>query len=134
MNESDLRSDVHYLGSSENKAWKNDDVYRYFFNYKAITSRDSKYTMLSLEDSNKLSLPYYWWYIFGLLRPGKGQWFSFKDESLPWKLTKAFQKFPCLHNLCKQGNFFEHQNSPLRWYLSQLILKQAVKNIYQPNF
>ena len=22
MNESDLRSDVHYLGSSENKAWK----------------------------------------------------------------------------------------------------------------
>ena len=24
MNESDLRSDVHYLGSSENKAWKND--------------------------------------------------------------------------------------------------------------
>ena len=23
MNESDLRSDVHYLGSSENKAWKN---------------------------------------------------------------------------------------------------------------
>ena len=24
MNESDLRSDVHYLGSSENKAWKNE--------------------------------------------------------------------------------------------------------------
>ena len=23
MNESDPRSDVHYLGSSENKAWKN---------------------------------------------------------------------------------------------------------------
>ena len=22
MNESDLRSDVHYLGSSENKAWR----------------------------------------------------------------------------------------------------------------
>ena len=22
MNENDLRSDVHYLGSSENKAWK----------------------------------------------------------------------------------------------------------------
>ena len=22
MNESDLRNDVHYLGSSENKAWK----------------------------------------------------------------------------------------------------------------
>ena len=27
MNESDLRSDVHYLGSSENKAWKNSGLY-----------------------------------------------------------------------------------------------------------
>ena len=27
MNESDLRSDMHYLGSSENKAWKNSGLY-----------------------------------------------------------------------------------------------------------
>ena len=27
MNESDPRSDVHYLGSSENKAWKNSGLY-----------------------------------------------------------------------------------------------------------
>ena len=62
-----------------------------FFNYKGISSRDSKYTMLSLEDFNKLSPPYYWWYISGPSWPGKGLWFSFKDESLPWKLTKAFR-------------------------------------------
>ena len=29
MNESDLRSDVHYLGSSENKAW-NDSSWKNF--------------------------------------------------------------------------------------------------------
>ena len=28
MNESDLRSDVHYLGSNENKAWKKKIPYR----------------------------------------------------------------------------------------------------------
>ena len=27
MNESDLHSDVHYLGSSENKAWKNSGLF-----------------------------------------------------------------------------------------------------------
>ena len=27
MNESDPRSNVHYLGSSENKAWKNSGLY-----------------------------------------------------------------------------------------------------------
>ena len=27
MNESDPRSDMHYLGSSENKAWKNSGLY-----------------------------------------------------------------------------------------------------------
>ena len=31
-----------------------------------------------------------WWYISGPSWPGKGLWLSFKDESLPWKLTKAF--------------------------------------------
>ena len=30
MNESDLRSDVHYLGSSENKAWKKFSDSRWF--------------------------------------------------------------------------------------------------------
>ena len=27
LNESDPRSDMHYLGSSENKAWKNSGLY-----------------------------------------------------------------------------------------------------------
>ena len=35
MNESDPRSDVHYLGSSENKAWKKiSDDFHIFLNVK----------------------------------------------------------------------------------------------------
>ena len=40
MNESDLRSDVHYLGSSENKAWKKkkkkNDLHNYILNRLSI--------------------------------------------------------------------------------------------------
>lgn len=66
------------------------DVYRYLFNNKGILSRDSKYTMLSIEDFNKSSLSYYWWYILDAHGQEKAVDFPLKIKSLPWKLTKAF--------------------------------------------
>ena len=40
MNESDLRSDVHYLGSSENKAWKKIQACTGFLQIYVIDSVD----------------------------------------------------------------------------------------------
>ena len=66
------------------------DVYRYFFNNKGTLSRDSKYTILSLKDFNKLSLPYHWWYILDAHGQGKAVHFPLKMKAYLGKSPKHF--------------------------------------------
>ena len=66
------------------------DVYQYFFNNKGISSKDTKYTMLSLKDFNKLSLPYHWWYILDVRGQGKAVDFPLKMKAFLGNLPKHF--------------------------------------------
>ena len=52
-----------------------------FFNNKGISWWDSKYTMLSLKDFNKLSLSYHWWYILNVRGQGKEVDFPLKMKA-----------------------------------------------------
>jgi len=81
------------------------DVYRYFFNNKGTLSRDSKYTMLSLKDFSKLSLPYHWWYILDANGQGKAVNFPVK--------MKAYLGSSPKHFILQAGKLTEAPKMPL---------------------
>ena len=77
--------------------------------------------MFSLKDFNKLSLPYYWWYILDV--NGQGKAVDFPVE------MKAYLRSSPKHFIVQLGKLIEAPKM-----LSQLILKHAVKNIYPADF